>query len=281
VQGILSIHLAVVLFGASGLFGKLISAPAGVLVFGRTFFAAVVLLVAMVAVRQNMLVRSLRDVLSFLFLGVLLALHWVSFFHSIQVSTVAIGLLTFSTFPLFVTFLEPLFFNEKLRGRDAALALIVFSGLVLVIPDFDLSNTLTRGAVWGTVSGLTFALLSLSNRKLVKAYAPLTVAVYQNSAASMLLLPFVYSTLPLVPGREWGLLIILGVVFTAVAHTLFIRGLVGVKAQLAALIACLEPVYGIGFSVVLLGEIPTVRELIGGVIIISGVLLASRKSTDT
>ena len=74
--------------------------------------------------------------------GILLASHWVLFFLSIQLSSVALGLVTFSSFPLFVTFLEPLFFRERLKPFDLGTALAVFAGIVLVVPDLNLEKTL-------------------------------------------------------------------------------------------------------------------------------------------
>lgn len=71
---------------------------------------------------------------------------------------------------------------------------------------------------------------------------------------------------------------LLGIIFTGVAHTLFINGLKNVKAQKAGIISTLEPVYGIIFAILLLRELPTLRELVGGIIILSMVLYSSIKS---
>lgn len=106
-------------------------------------------------------------------MGIILAVHWTTFFQSIQMSTVAIGLLTFSTFPVFTTFLEPYFFKEKINVKDIV-----------------------------------------------------------------------------------------------IAHTLFINSLKNIKTQTAGIISSLEPVYGIILAVILLGELPTIKEVIGGVIIL-------------
>ena len=77
--------------------------------------------------------------------GVLLAIHWVAFFHAIQVSTVAVGLLTFSSFPLFVTLLEPWFFRERRRWLDLFTAVLVMAGLAMIVPSFDFGNNITQG----------------------------------------------------------------------------------------------------------------------------------------
>lgn len=272
--GLLSIHSAVFFFGMAGLFGKFLANEPMVIVFGRTFFATAALIVALVLLKVEIRLHRWRELGGFFLMGGILAVHWVSFFHSIQLASVAIGLLTFSTFPLFVTFLEPLFFKERLRRRDILRAIGVFAGLVLVVPDLDMSNAATEGALWGILSGFTFALLALFNRRYVAVYSPLTIALYQDGIACMVLLPFAAPLLSTVTAKELLLLSLLGIVFTAIAHVLFIRGMSVVRAQLASLISCMEPVYGIVFALFLLGEKPSLKELLGGCIIL-GIVAAT------
>lgn len=184
----IKIHLAVFLFGFAGLFGKFLSCSPFIIVLGRTFFAAITLFAYAKIVSRTRLGGF--DRVSFLFLilqGVLLACHWVTFFMAIQISSVAVGLVTFSSFPLFVTFLEPVFFKEPLQKRDIATALAVFCGILLVIPDLDLSNNITLGGFYGILSGLTFAVLALVNRKNAQTQDPIALAFYQNLFAALFL----------------------------------------------------------------------------------------------
>lgn len=277
-RSLLEIHIAVMLFGFAGLFGKLLTAPPAVIVFGRTLFASIALTFALPLLKESARVKSWRDLFGFVLMGGILAAHWVTFFHSIQISTVAIGLLTFSSFPIFVTFIEPFFFNERIEVFDIVISLVVFIGLALVIPEFDLSNNITLGVLWGTISGLTFAILSVLNRKFVGRYSALTISLYQDAVACLLLLPFAGRAALAVDSTDLVQLILLGVVFTALAHTLFIRGMRVVKAQLASVIACLEPVYGILLALILLREIPSAREIAGGVVIIGAIMYATRRA---
>lgn len=273
-RGLIQIHLAVFLFGFAGLFGKFIHIHPAAITFGRTFFAGIAFLLALTFTRVTFSIQSRRDLLTLLLSGLVLAVHWFTFFQSIQVSSVAIGLLTFSTFPLFVTFMEPYFFAEKLEGFDVIIAGIVVMGLVLVIPAFDLSNHVTQGVFWGILSGFTFALLSLLNRMHVSRYQPLTVAFYQHAFATVFNLPSVilYSVSP--STQDILLLLILGVICTALAQVLFIGSLRHIKAQLASVTTGLEPVYGIVFAFMLLNETPTLRTIIGGAVILAAVSAA-------
>lgn len=274
-QGLIEIHIAVLLFGFAGLFGKFLTLSPILIVLGRTCFAAIVLYFVLMVLKQSLRVTQKKDLGYFLLLGALLAIHWLAFFHSIQISTVAIGLLTFSTFPIFITFMEPYFFNEKIRRFDVITAAMVCLGFFFVVPSFEWSNAYTQGAFWGTASGFTFAILSLMNRKYVQSYSPLIIAYYQNLFATLVFVPLVVFEDWNLQSQDYWLLAFLGVFCTAGAHALFIQGLIQIKAQLASIIASLEPVYGVLFALILLGEVPEWRTLVGGLIILGTIIVAS------
>ena len=122
-KALFEIHFAVFLFGLSGLIGKMISLPPMLIVFGRTFFA-VMTLALILKLGGNLFIKIQRNHFLLIFLtGIILAFHWFCFFYSIHISSVAIGLLTFSSFPLFVTFMEPLD-NTVMVSRDQYEALL-------------------------------------------------------------------------------------------------------------------------------------------------------------
>ncbi len=270
------IHCAVFLFGLAGLFGKFIAAGPLYIVLGRTFFGAVALGMYARAVSGTRLSGFSPQMLGlFILQGILLAVHWVLFFWSIQVSSVAVGLVTFSSFPLFVTFMEPVVFKEALNRRDIYTAAAVFIGICLVVPDIDLSNQTTFGALLGILSGLTFAVLALVNRKNARVSDPVAVAFFQNTFAALcLVLPIVLLHPPAPPSGDLPALIFLGVVCTALSHTLFISSLKQIRAQTASVITGLEPVYGIVLAFFILHEIPAFNTFAGGVIIISATVAA-------
>jgi drug/metabolite transporter (DMT)-like permease len=274
---LIQVHAAVFLFGLSGLFGKLLALPATVIVLGRTGFASLALGVLLRVGPSPRCPQSSRDWLGMVLLGILLAFHWVSFFHSIQLATVAIGLLTFSSFPVFVTILEPLMFKTAWRWRDGAIALLVVLGVALVIPEYRLGSAITLGAIWGLLSGLSFALLQLLNKGYRQRYGAVAIAFYQDLFAFLsLLVVSPLSSLALTP-QDVGLLLVLGVLCTAVAHTLFIESLAVLRAQTASVISSLEPVYGMALATLLLGEVPTLRTLVGGSLILGTTIWASRQ----
>ncbi|SCZ78623.1 DMT family transporter [Acidaminobacter hydrogenoformans] len=276
-RGLLEAHFAVLLFGLAGLFGKWLTLHPMAISLGRVSFAVPFLLAVMGIRRERIRLKQRRDYVVFLMLGVVLAVHWTAFFMAIQLSTVAVGLLTFSTFPVFVTFLEPWLLKSAFRMQDVVVALITMLGVSLVVPDFSLSNQVTLGALWGVLSGLTFALLSVLNKKYVAEYPSRQVSLYQFAAAALVLAPVVIPLKPVLDFPALMLLAILGIIFTGIAHTLFISSMKRIKAQTASVIASLEPVYGILATVVLLGEVPGLREIMGGAVILSMAYWVSRR----
>lgn len=274
-QGLAFANVAVLFFGLAGVLGKLSVLPAPVIVFGRTFFAGIVLLA--VCWFRHIPLRAKRPRDSFLLVGqgVLLAFHWTAFFQAINVSNVAIGLLSFSSFPLFTAALEPFLLHQRPSRSQIVAALLILVGIYLLVPSFTLQDTTTLGVLWGVLSGASFALLSVTNRWLGRTYSSLMISLYQDGVAAIVLIPALFFT-PfgvLWAPHELFILLLLGVVCTALAHTLFIASLNTITAQTASLLASLEPVWGILFGVLLLGDIPTASTLIGGALIVGAILV--------
>jgi len=279
-NGLISVHISVLLFGLAGIFGKIIFLPAVLIVLGRVFFGT--LTIAMVIQLTKKLSFRLANKKHFYImigLGVLLAFHWFSFFYSIQLSTVAIGLLTFASFPVFTAFIEPVFFREKFEPIYIGAAILVLIGVYLIIPELNLNNEMTIGAIWGIFSGLSFAFLTLLNRKYVKSIQPILITYYQDLFACIVLLPFLFLIDFQFRMEDLLLLILLGTVFTALAHFLYIRSLTKINARTASIISSLEPVYGILFAWIILHEKPELKTIIGGLIILLVAFLISMNKT--
>jgi drug/metabolite transporter (DMT)-like permease len=275
-KSLLEIHFATLLFGLAGLFGKWLTISPLAIVLGRVFFAssALGLLLWLKGRDLRGLLRTETALLAFL--GAVLATHWGAFFQAIRVSSVAVGLLSYSCFPVFTVFLEPLFFRERFDRRSFLAAALCLSGVFLIVPRFSLADSVYRGVLWGLLSGLTFAVLTVLNRRLVRSYSSLAIAFFQDLGATLFLLPvlmikgFANPTV-----RDLGLLLVLGIVCTAGAHTLFIGGMRYVRAQTASIISSLEPVYGIALAFFLIGERPSFRTLAGGAVILAAVIFVT------
>ncbi len=270
-------HAAVFLFGFAGLFGRWLDFSPVLIVLGRTVVAAAALAIVRAHAGGVRPLFELRLAAN----GAILALHWISFFAAIQIAGVAIGLLGFASFPLFVLMLERVLLGRRWTAIEAATALVVAAGLAVLVPEPSFSNRTVQGLAWGLLSGFTFALLAVLNRRLAAQRGAIDIAYGQNAWAALVLLPIAVAEVGAVGTigvREIALIFVLGVVCTALAHTLFIASLAGVTAHTAATIAALEPVYGIVLAALLLGEIPGPRTLAGGALIVGAAIAASRRA---
>ena len=270
-RGLLSLHTAVLLVAFAALFGKWIAVGAFLIVFGRLVFAIPALGAAIAWRGGSFRLPAGRERLLLIGNGLVLAVHWVSFFHSVQISTVAIALLGYSSAPVFAVLLEPLWYRESFSARSLAAAALIVGGMALIVPSWDWSDAILQGMVWALVSGFTFALLQLLNRRLVRKMGSLPLAFYLDLTAMAAMVPFLPLTWSDPSAADIGLMAVQGIVFTAVSHTLFIHALHSVQAQMVAIVGTLEPIYGIALAAWLLGEIPTPRTVAGGVVILVAV----------
>lgn len=274
-RSLAALHLAVMLFGLSAMLGRFVTVPAVLVSGGRVVCSAALLLVLCLGTRTPLALHSRRDTVLALGTGVVLAVHWTTFFQAIQCSSVALGTISFSTFPLFVTFLEPLVFREPLRPRSVLRAGLLLVGVLITVPEFSLGNRDTLGIAWGLVSSLSYAVMTLCNRRLSARYPARVVCLYEQGTAALVLLP----ALLLVPGdwtpRNLAGVAVIGFVCTALAHSLYVAAQKRVKAQTAGLVSGMETVYSILYALVFLGEVPSLRALAGGAVILGVAVLSS------
>ncbi|HCS05654.1 DMT family transporter [Pseudomonas lundensis] len=276
-----ALHIGALMFGLTGVFGKLAAASAAVIVLGRAGFAVIALAgFAALSRRTRWYSLTLKDARSLLISGGLLAAHWVSFFVAVKVAGVAIATLGFASFPAFTVLLEGLIFRERIRFNEGVLVMLVSVGLILVTPSFDLASQATEGLLWAIASGLTFSLLSLNNRANAGRVPAVQAAMWQNAVVALCLLPFAAPQLSSVRPLDWLWIGLLGVLCTGVAHSLFVASLAVIKARTAAVVFALEPVYGITLAWLLFHETPTLRMLLGGALIIIAIVVSSRLASS-
>lgn len=272
-----ALHIGALMFGLTGVFGKLAAASPAVIVFGRAVFAVLALAVfARFASRSRWQKLRAQDSRRLLLGGLLLAGHWVSFFIAVKVAGVAIATLGFASFPAFTVLLEGLIFRERIRANEIWLVVLVSVGLVLVTPSFDLASGATTGLLWAVASGLLFSLLSLTNRAGSAHVPPVQAALCQNVVVGLCLLPVAAPQLSDVRPIDWLWIGLLGVFCTGLAHSLFVASLAVIKARTAAVVFAMEPVYGITMAWWLFDERPTLRMLLGGVVIITAIVISSQ-----
>ena len=274
---LLALHGAIILFALCALFAKWLSLPATVIVFGRTVFAVIAILIFCLLISHSLRVAK-PLLVKLLFNGALLAFHWWSFFYSIQLSTVTLGLLAFATYPIWVVIINAVV-NRTWLNRTTLMQLTLCTIGVVVFLSPDVSNVNLNAFFIGTLSALSFALLTLYNKKQLSYTPALTIAFYQNFFASILLLPFVIG-LAIMPNTEQLItLALLGIVFTALAHILLLHSLKTISAVVVSMSLLLEPVYGVFAATVLLNEVMTTISYSGALLVILACVWASKKQT--
>lgn len=280
-RALFAIHLAAVLFGLTGIFGELIQADAGLITAGRAAFAVVALLLFMrwqgASARQGI---DMGSALALTAAGVMLAVHWVTFFISVKISGVAIATLGFASFPAFITLSEWLVLRERVSQAEWLILLLVTAGLVLVTPSFDFNDQATIGLAWAIASGLSFALFTVINRRAASHLTAYQVACWENLVVVLVTLPFSFGGFGTIGALDWLWLGLLGVFCTALSHYLLVSSLVVLNARSAGIVIALEPIYAIFFAAVLFSQYPNLRALMGGAIMITAIIWSGLRKQE-
>ena len=280
----LQIHICVVLWGFTAILGKLISLPALPLVWWRMLLVAA-LLIVLPRVWRGVRAMTSRLRWSYAGVGVLVALHWLTFYAAIKLSNASVGATCMALGTVFTALIEPWLTGKRLSKREVGLGLAVLPGVALVaggVPDGMLI-----GVVVGTVSALLVALFSSLNKRLVEHSDALSVTALEMAAGvaamtviaplSGLLSPAAFGGDPFVlPDLRDGIyLLTLAVACTLIPFALSLMALRHLTAFGAQLAVNLEPIYAIVLAILLLGE---QRELtpqfyLGVAIILGAVLI--------
>lgn len=274
IRNLIELNVAVLLFGGTSLFAKLIDLPVPYIIFGRSAVAACFLVILCLVAKIPMRPASGRDLAVLSALGVALALHWLTYFQAIRVSTVAVGIISLHTYPVITVLLEPLVDRTRIKAFDALLAVAVVIGIIILVPEFSLASEVSRGVLWGIASAFLFTIRNLAVRRYVQRYSGPTMMLYQTAVTALVLVPVVVASRGL--GQtvaEWKQFLILGTIFTAVAQSLYAASLKHLSAKTVAIVATLLPLYGAVLAWLILGEIPTLRTVIGGLVIIGAVVV--------
>lgn len=268
-EGLLSVHSAVLIFGLTALFSKTIGLNAIEITLLRSVFAAASIAIYILWLKESLLLNKHRDYLIVIILGGLLGTHWITYFHAMQVSSIAIGIISLYTYPVITVFLEPFFHGERPHIRDIISALVVLLGIYCLVPEFSIDNQTTQGVFWGVLSAFLFAMRNIIHGRYFRAYPARHALFYQTLFIIILLLPFSGHIIINVNSQQWLELIVLGIFFTALPHTLFANSLLHLRAKTVGLIGCMQVVYGSLFAAIFLTELPDWKTMIGGMIVIS------------
>ena len=271
------LHAVVVIFGFTGILGKLISIEAIPLVFWRTTIGGLVIL-AWLAIRKQITKKSRSTILKMSGVGLLVASHWILFFTSIKESTVSIALVMVATTPMFVGLIEPIVFKRKLDWKEIFVSAIVIVGISTI---FKISGEYYLGMILGLASALLAGLFATFNGVLVKTYDASNISMIELLSASLgitLLLACtggINSDLFILSSSDWLWISILAVVATSFAFIASTSVMKVLTPFTTAIAINLEPVYAIILAVVFFGdeEVMGVEFYLGASLIIGAVII--------
>ncbi|MGY1409038.1 MULTISPECIES: DMT family transporter [unclassified Luteimonas] len=256
------IHLCVVLWGFTAILGKLITLPALPLVWWR--MGLVVLALMLVPrVWRGLRALSPRLLLAYSGIGVLVALHWLTFYGAIKLANASVAATCMALAPVFVALIEPKLAHRPFSMRELALGVLVLPGVALVVG--GVSADMRVGIAVGGLSALFVAVFGSLNKRLVEHADPLTVTAVELGAGTIaltLLAPLMPHLFPVFAGPLLALpsasdalwLLLLAGACTLFPFALSLVALRHISAFSAQMAVNLEPVYAIILAMLLLGE---------------------------
>jgi drug/metabolite transporter (DMT)-like permease len=260
----LQIHVCVLLWGFTSVLGRLIALPALPLVWWRMAIAVSVLGLVP-SVRRQLLSTSRRLLAAYAGIGVVVTLHWLTFYAAIKLANASVGAGCLALAPAFLAIIEPATTRRRFDPRELLLGVAVVPGVALLVG--GIPHRMHSGVMMGVLSALLAALFNALNKRVVHGAHPLAITCIEL-APGVLLLPCLAALLPHGPGpllpvpstRDALLLAVLAIACTLVPFVLALTALRHLTAYAVQLAVNLEPVYSIVLAVLILGE---QRELDG------------------
>ncbi|GAA4939626.1 DMT family transporter [Algibacter agarivorans] len=275
---LLLLTFATLLISTSGALGKFIDLPTPVIIWCRSALGALFLFIFCRYKKLSIKINSRTDIPTILLSALLLGTHWVTYFYALKLSNVAIGMLSMFTFPVITALLEPFFTKSKLNPIHIILALMVLLGIYILAPDFNFESTYIKGILCGVFSALCYALRNLILKRHVHQYNGTVLMMQQALIVSIFLLPVMFTMDITNMQTQIPYLIILGLVTTAIGHSLFIASFKHFSVSTASIIGSVQPIFGIIIAFIFLNEIPTLNTFFGGSLIIATVVIESIRS---
>jgi drug/metabolite transporter (DMT)-like permease len=246
-KNLIILHLTVLIWGFTGVLGKVISIDAVPLVWYRVLIATSTLFLWFIATKKNIKITK-RQFIQFFLTGGIVAIHWIFFFYAIKVSTVSVTLVCLSSFTLFTAILEPLIKKQSIQMGDVLIGLLIILGIYMI---FKFEGQYTLGIIFGLLAAVASSLFSTINSTLVQKSEPSIIGFYELVGGlfwitlyriydgSLQNMSFNLSV------NNWIYIGILGTLCTSVAYIAGVSVMRTLSAFRVALVTNLEPVYGI------------------------------------
>ena len=273
------LHATVFVWGFTGILGKLINMPSQYIVIDRMLIAFLSLAIYGIFSKQNELISNTSKV-QMLFVGLITAAHWATFFEALKVSNVSVTLCCLASCSFFVAVIEPIFLKTKIKLYELILSIFVITGISII---FAFENEFSLGIILSIISALLAAIFSVWNAILIKENSSHSIALY-NMLGGVLTMTFYlivtgqFSLSLMIPkGFDWIYIFILGVICTAIAFLLGIEVLKKLSPFTVSITTNLEPIYGVILALFIFGEteIMSFEFYLGALIILMTILVNS------
>jgi len=252
------LHIAVFLFGFTAILGDLIKVSAVSVVWWRTLIAWISF-IFIINVTKLFKTVSRKHFALFLGIGVLVAIHWITFFGAVKLSNASVALICFSTTTFFTSLLEPLITKKKFQWFETLLGLTVLPGMLLIVNGLDTSYRI--GIAVGLFSALVASIFSVLNKKYIQVATPVqitSIELFGVWAFITIIAPFISWYNPEIIWKpdlsDLLYLIVLALLCTTLAYFLSMNALKFISAFASNLAINLEPVYGIILAILILNE---------------------------
>lgn len=287
-MGYLNIIIAILIWSSLGIFVRKIGLPTVSVIFYPAAIAGLLQFLLLIFTRRFRDIknteRGLNSAVLLLLIPVFFLSNTLLFYFAFTHTTIANAVLTHYTAPIFVALMAPLLLKEKVLKTTWFAIVLSSIGLWFILNtsasggEVSLGNSESRGILAGAFSGLAYALLILIVRAIATRYSSLFIIFVQNSIVALILFPFAVKqgiTLQSLP-----YLITLGIVHSTIAPLLYVRGFIKVKANEAAILGYFEPVGAIILALIFLHEIPGMKALLGGVLILYSGFMIIKTGVD-
>lgn len=251
----IQLHSAVLLFGFAAILGDLISLEAIPLVWWRLGITCVSLLF-LVPVRKYVQQTKIEDLMRWMGIGVIVTIHWVTFFASIKLANASVALVCLATTTFFTAVFEPLLLKSKWRWHESMIGILMVPGMWLVVRSVD--QIMMAGVLYGIISAMLLALFGVMNKPAVEKSSPMFIT-FVELFTGFLLLGIYISLFPddsavLPVGWDWIFLILLAIGCTTIGYVLVLYALRKLTAFSSMMAFNLEPIYGILLAAILLDD---------------------------
>ncbi len=247
-KAFIQLHVAVFLAGFTAILGKLIGLNEGLLVWYRLLITVFTLGLLLYLTRKLERIPA-KDIIRIFGVGLIVAIHWVSFYGSVKYGNVSIAVVCISASCFFTAFFEPLIFKRRVLLLEVLLSLVAIAGIYII---FDFHPQYKKGIIFGVISAIGISLFPIFNKQLLVKFTPSTLTLYEMGGGLLvltLLVPFYLLQFPasyyLPSWSDWGWLILLACVCTVYGFHLQLNALKKISPFTANIAYNMEPVYGI------------------------------------